>query len=167
MTEQTTEKKTIAHRSIETQVILDYLLEHKDDPLLNYADLTAAAGRDVRHKANGSLYSARRAAQSEHGIVFGTVRGEGLMKLDNPGILVAAKADTKKAHGAGLRAVRKLEKVTYDDLDNGGKIEFNTLRSLSGALVQFTQPKAMKQIAAQVEKMQKVLPTAKMLELFQ
>ena len=147
-------------RSAETQWLVDYL---RDKDEASYEDLSRVCGvQDVRKQAQGPLYSARRILQRDEQIVFGVVRGWGLKRLDNVGLLGALSSKAKMMRNMA-RSGRKLSVcVSERDLDESQRSELLTKQSLF-ALVDALKATKLKQIESNVKKKLRPLNMGEML----
>ena len=80
-------KRTINEVSADTLALYEALKDITIDGMITYANLSDLIGRDVQSEAIGSLTTARRMCQREDQIVFSPVRGVGLKRLDDSGIV--------------------------------------------------------------------------------
>lgn len=157
---------TIPEANIDTKTILERLRKAEPGELVTYAELSEIIGRDVRATARGCLTSAMRGALRE-GLVFSSVKNEGVRLLPDDGIAGVGLAAVKHIGRAARRAGKKLACVRdFDAMPNAAKVQHNMGMSVLGAIVHSTSAPSMKRVEATVEKAQTQLPIAKTLDIF-
>lgn len=160
----TTENKTIFEKALETQLLTEALRKAGD--FVSYDDLTKACGRDVTKDGRGNLYSAKRIVQREDRVVWGTVPKKGLQRLRGEGLVAAGASSLSRIHSEARRGVKRLECVTYEELDNSQRIKHNATAAALGALGALTKTTSLNRIEQASEKTTEKLSMAETLRLF-
>ena len=164
ITETTDRPKTFFELSLETQLLVALLVDVGVGETIPYARLAEEIGEGVQAgRGYARLSSARRIVQRDHNAVFAAVPGQGLRRLDGASVVGVVGAYAQKAGRAARRAIRVGRCVDVAELDNAARIRWSTQMSIAGVLLRFTQPAAVKRIAAAVSKSQQRLPVAKTL----
>jgi hypothetical protein len=163
------EKKSIPERSVDTQFLLERLLETDPGETITYEELTDLIGRDVRPGGDAypNLFSARRIAQHDHRIVFEAVRKVGIVRLRDDAIVRTAPGSIQRARRAALRGSKVLACVEdFDNLSDKDKLQHNTALSVLGVIAHFAKPKSVKTVAAAVSDAKTRLPVARTIAHF-
>lgn len=152
--------------SIETSLLVKYFKDKEAGFVATYADLNSLIGRDIRQRqAYGYFSSARRILLRDHDMVLETVRGTGIRIATDGEKVNASGRDVGSARRALRRASRKLTAADYKALTDEQKRDYNVKAAHIGALRLMAAPTAAKKI--EKEGARDILPTAKVLELFQ
>ncbi len=159
--------KQIPVLSIDAKTLYEKLCSVAVGERVTYEQLTQCIGRNVQDKAYGALTTARRMAQRENRIVFGVVRGQGLIRLNDSDIVDAGSNGLAKTR----RVVKKHAKILscvqdFNQLSNEEKLRHNAALSLYGAIAQATKPTTVKQVESAVNASAGALPVGKTLQLF-
>ena len=139
-------KRTINEVSADTLALYEALKDITIDGMITYANLSDLIGRDVQSEAIGSLTTARRMCQMEDQIVFSPVRGVGLKRLDDSGIVEYADNDIAKIHRAARRGVERLGCASYANLSEEQKPSFNAKAAVLGTIATHSRRAHVKQI---------------------
>jgi hypothetical protein len=166
MTEQEKPHRPMFVRSFGTQQLVQRLTGAEIGETIEYDELSQIAGEDVQVRGRGMLQSAVRILQAEFRRVFVSVRGVGVQRADNTGIVQTGTQRLQHIHRTAKRAMNTLGCVDPAKLDPAAQQEFNTKASHLGMLVHCSSPKATKRIAASVEQTQQKLPLDKTLDAF-
>ena len=158
--------KSIPEISVDAQHLAKRLETVKPGEVVTYSELSALVKRDVQHGAAGILFTARRIMQREKKAVFAAVRGIGIKRLEDSGIVSQGEAAVASINRAARRNGRKLGCADYDKLNAAERVKFNTSACLLGTLELATKPSRVKQLSESVESSAKQLPTAEVLALF-
>lgn len=137
--------------SADSKTLASVLLEAKKDDTITYERLSKAIGRDVRGDGAGSLQTARRIAQREQRMVFDSVRGVGLKRLQDADIVDLSDKARDHMRRTARRTAKKLVCVDFDDLTNEKKVKHNAALSMMGALAELTTEKSLLKLQANVE----------------
>lgn len=154
---------TIAQKSIDAQIIERHLETAEVGQLVTYAELSELIGRDVQGKGRYLLETAKRALL-RRGIVFETVRGEGIKRASDIEIVDHRQQDFDRIKRTAGRALNKLACVNQDSLNNEAKIKFNATASHLGVLRQLTSRKAIEAVEQQTRESKQQLPLARTIE---
>ena len=140
-------------RSTQTIALIEALQAAPIGAVLTYAYLSEVLGEDVQSGASRyHLYSAMRAVQAEHGIIFGTVRKTGIKRLaaeELPAIGDAALLHIRRASRKARKRMGVVNKM--NDAPNEVRVKINAAASLLGAIEHFTGGKQLTK-AAEVAK---------------
>lgn len=158
--------KSIPEISVDAQHLAKRLETVKPGEVVGYQELSALIKRDVQGVAAGILNTARKLIQREQRAVFASVRGVGLKRLDDAGIVSQGQAAVAGIHRAARRNSRKLGCAEYERLSASDRVKFNASACLLGTLELATKPSRIKSLSSAVESAAKQLPTADVLALF-
>lgn len=158
-------KRTIQERSIDTQLLVDHLLSIRPEETADYATLSKIIGRDVT--ASGSpLHSARRIAEREGRIVFGTIRKVGLKRLADSEIVTVGRYSLGRIHREAKRGANRLSCADYSKLSREAQSEHNATAAGLGALFAITGTPAQKKLLHAAEAATDRLSLQKTLSVF-
>lgn len=129
----TTERPNFAP-SAEAQSIAKRLLQCEIGEIVTYDEMTAICGETELEAIRGWIASARKRVQAENNMVFGTVTGVGLKRLDDCGIIDASKQRIDHIRRSTRRAAKTLACAEIDHLPNGKKTEALCLQAQIGAM---------------------------------
>lgn len=158
-----TGRRTAGAQNIDVQILVDFL--RGKTGLVKYSEMTTVLGRDVRGAAWTVLAAARRALERE-GIVFGTVRGVGIKRLNDVEIIGTGRAALTRARRAMRRSINTVGCVDYDSLDDDSKVQHNTYLSIMSAINKVTHEPQIRRVQVAVQKAQAKLPLARTLDAF-
>lgn len=118
---------------IEIERLAKVLLDLPIRSVATYSQLSLAVGYDVQRKPF-ALMKARKRVETETGLRLGTVKGEGIKKLDAEAVAgIGANARRSIAKKARRQAAR-LTGLSYNDIDAGTRQRIDAERSLLGAI---------------------------------
>lgn len=161
------EKKSIGHISVDAQLLYDKLATLNIGDRLGYAELSKLIGSDVQEDARGRLQTAIRKLRNDDRIVIGTVRGEGVERLDDSGIIGEGDRVIKHIGKAARRGAKIILCVKdFDGLPNDMKIKHNSRLSALGALAQMSKGSSIKSIEGKVAEKQGKIGMEETLRLF-
>lgn len=134
--------------SEDSKILAGVLRECQSGQTVEYSTLSKAIGvQDVRSPATrGFLTTARNMVQRENRIVFASVRGVGLKRLDDADKVVVTGEHNKRARRAVNRGLRVAETIDETKLDNEQRKSLYTQTAMAGAVKMFTGSKAQKTI---------------------
>lgn len=158
--------KSIPELSEETKLIEYELDQLEPGQTIEYDNLSAAIGRDVREHARGNILSARRRLRKEKRKVFGTVRGVGVKRLTDAEIVVASGSDITSVKRRTRNALHSLSCAEFDNLTGDEKNQHRTRFCVLGVLELFSKPSATRKIEERIEETSEGLPIGKTLKLF-
>lgn len=148
-------------RVLETSLLVDFLLEHQADSMIGYAAMNAHIRGDVCGSDRSRLTSARRIIIKEHGIVFGTVRREGIRRLDDTQKIDEAESALPRMAGLARRAKTKLATVNYDRLSAADKLRHQTKMATFFAAHEMARKTAQQRLADGIRARNNQLPPSR------
>lgn len=155
--------KAIPELSVDTQVLERRLLELNIGDEVPYQVLSTAIGRNVQGPGRHVLASAVRRLLNEHGRVIASVKGQGMKRLDDVGIVSTGAAAIKHIHRTSKRASKRLAAVAdYEALPKPEQARLNLQRAMLGVLAHSTREPQMKKLEGKVGAA--LVPSAKMLD---
>lgn len=101
--------------------------------VITYSQLSEAVGYDVQDKPF-ALIKARQRVEEKTGMRLGTVRGEGIKKLDGEAIVGIGVAARKSIARRAKRQAARLTNLSYNDIDGKTQQRIDAERSLLGAI---------------------------------
>ena len=156
----------IQQMSVDAQILIATLKDIAVGEVATYQSLSATIKRNVQTDAYGAMTTARRALQRDHRMIFGTVRGVGLRRLNDGEIVDAGRSHITSMRRTSRRGLKKLACVDWDNLDNASRIKHNASASMLGAVNMITRESSIKKLEAKIEKTKEKLPIASTLALF-
>lgn len=159
--------KTIGEMCAEVGVICLMLSKVEIGGFIAYGEVSEKVGQPIEgHR--WWLDSARRIAQREHGYVFGCVRGKGLKRLDDVGIIGEGKLHRDCARRKAHRGLVKLSKVKdYISLTSSDKAAYNATATILAVQKKVAMAPTRRRVLAAVEKTDNRLPIGKVGSIFQ
>ena len=151
----------------ETLLILAYIVKHQDDGTIEWKDLAAACNCRNLARVKGWCHSARRMAVKSHNLVFDSVKGVGIRKMQDDGLVGVGQAAIDSIRHKANGARRKMECVK--DLAALPNEQRNALIAYSchlGAIANASSGTVTKRITAGVEKAKERLSLEATLEAF-
>jgi len=134
-------------RTLETSLLVDFLLEHQHDDLISYQAMNAHIRGDVTAQDRGRLHSARKILMKEHGLVFGTVNTKGVKLLNDHERVDEAETALARMSGIARRAKSKLATVNYAALDDHDKLRHQTKMATFFAAHEMARKTAQQRLA--------------------
>lgn len=160
-------KKAIQELSVDTSLLVERLRKCEPGETIDYQSLTNVIDRDVRGVASHNLQAACRIAQRDYKIVFACVRGIGLKRLDERGIVSTADDSLSKIHRTAKRGRDKLLCIeNIEGMSNEAKVKYNAGLAAFGALHEVTKTKSIERLEKAVESSKEKLPLKSTLEAF-
>ena len=135
-------------RSADTDAVMIALRGCNNE--ISYTDLARQAGMAVG-RAKQVLSSARRALRSESGILFGTIRGEGLRRLTDTDKVKKPEAFKKRVFRGAGREIKDLATISnFEHLTKSNQHAVTTNRTVLNVLRQqaMVKPEPAKQTIA-------------------
>ena len=149
--------------STQTLALIDSLRTASIGGMVSYAAMTETIGDDIVSKRH-VLATALRHLQSD-GVIFGTVRGEGIKRLAAEEIPSIGDAAVVKIGRAARRARRRMSVIgTMNDVPNEVRVRVNASASLLGAIEHFSTRPATAKATEAVTKAGGVIPPARLLD---
>ena len=158
--------RSIPELSLDAQELHRKLITVSIGEIALYAELSALIRADVTKKARGYLNTARYIAQRENRMVFAAVRGVGLKRLDDSGIIRAGQDYVGRIHRTARRGVKQTVCANYEKLSREDQVKSNSTLSMLGTLHEVTKNTVLKRLEVKVLEKQKQLPLAETLEIF-
>jgi hypothetical protein len=154
-------------QGVRTQEIIAILSAFLVGESRTYAELADVLGFDVR-SVRQSLYTAWNRLRADEGIVFTTIRGVGIMRLDDAAKVEALGGFIGKVHRVARRGRAVGNTINLDALEPKSKTSALTGMSVLGTLAAFTTKRAVTRIEGRVEKSKATerLDVGKTLEAF-
>ena len=131
MNENGKKRKPIFERSVEADLLIDFLDKMEVGEVRTYEEIKEACGEDVREKPN-IKQTATNYLLKEKGKSFATIRKVGVKRLGHSEVINQAKAGTIKVQRTSRRERNKLVHGIDDmgKLDDNERREYNTQRSI-------------------------------------
>ena len=152
-------------KSADTKIIETVLKEAKVGEVITYDAMSKALGRDVRSHAQGAMQTARK-TMLDGGIVFGTERNVGLIRLNDVQIVDSTEDDRKRVQRIGKRSLKKLGSVKFELLENDQKRRHTTMAAQLGAIAMFASKSSTTKIESHVKPTAETLAIGETLGLF-
>lgn len=131
-----------------------------------YTVLSEVIGRDIRERRS-ALMRARIILMREKGFVFIPVRKLGIQRLGDEQIARLGESYVRRINKVALRGIRTLACVqNFDGLTEAAQISHNTGMSVLAFYRESSKRAAYAKVEEKVKAGNKLLPTAKLLELF-
>lgn len=106
--------------------LTNILLSVKPNEVISYAEMSRQAGFSVRDFGSQLSYVKGKLIK-EHRIVFGLIRGEGLVRLTSPGILLLAESREDGLRRRSSKAINILISINRNDLNADEQKRYDTL----------------------------------------
>ena len=145
----------------DSRALVESLQDIKIGETVQYSRLSQIIGRDVQGVASASLNSARRVVEREHRIVFGTIRGVGIKRLEDADIVKSTDKSREHIRRTSRRAVRRLGCVDYQNLTAEQQTKHNAAMSVFGVLSEVAAEKSIRRIEKKIEESGEELSIAK------
>lgn len=164
----TSKKKTINEKSIETQTLIKRLSEMRRGDTISYKELSNLIGQDVQTKAYCYCKTARERCLKDFGLVFEPITNEGLKCMTEEEVALSGQFGIQKIRRLSKREKSKLHHGidNFEGLTNEAKIAHNTAASILGIFDLISKPKEILKIEAQITNKIDMIPAKKALELF-
>lgn len=147
--------------STDVLVIEGLLGATKPGDIVTYETLSKAIGKDVRENGNRmAIYGAQRRLKANNNMVFGTVMGVGIKRLNDEEIVDVVDKVVVSINRKAKRGLNTLSLADYTKLSEEKKTKAHTSMSMLGVLAMVTSNKSRKRIEAKVEESKFVLPNA-------
>jgi len=135
--------------------------------IVEYKELSGLAGKDVRGKGAYMLQTARRILVRENNLMFGTVRGVGIKRLDDSAIADAGPVYIKQIRKSAKRKSANLGCVAnFSGLPPDKKVSMLSSQTVLRFYAAVSSRKTMAQIGNAVTVTQKSLPFKATLAVF-
>lgn len=147
--------------SSDSKALAEKLLTVSVGETITYQDMSAIIGRSVQSIGRGALETARSIVQREKRIVFGVIRGVGLIRLNDSEIIDLADKAREHSRRHARRVVKKLICVEYSSLKKESQIKHNAAISMFGAISEISSTSSIKRLEKQIEETGSEIPAAK------
>lgn len=134
-------------RSHWVQQVVDRLAGCKIGETVSYQELDGLIGGDHRSaKYGGRLQSARRIIQHDKQMVFGVVKGVGLVRLADGDIVKSGAASIARIRRESIRGAKRLACVQYESMSDAEKRKHDAAAGHLAVLAEFSRPATVKAI---------------------
>ena len=151
----------------EVNLLADRLRAVTVGDVIAYGDLSSCIHRPVQGGARPSLDHARKRLECEDQIIFACVRGVGLKRCDDAGILMVVTAGVRGVHRASRRNINRVSCVTYDRMTTDQQIRQQALRAGLSAIYLMSGTSGVKKLERAMVNQPVELPLGRTLEIFQ
>jgi len=134
--------RTIGQASVESQVLFKFLENTKPGQLITYMEIHEVSKVDVQ-KVPSVLNTARRNMQNIHKVVFATVRGIGIKRLENDEIPGEGFASIKRTRNIARKGVKTLSCADPSTLPADLKVRLITNSTILGFIAQSGSKKTL------------------------
>lgn len=118
-------------------------------------------------RLNAAIASARRKLLHEENMVFGTIRGVGLKRLDDTEIVGTAAATTRKIRRAARKGVKTLSSVQdFSALSRAEQMRHSASLSIFGAVAEISRERSVQKIEKAIDPAKRDLPFRQTLAMF-
>ena len=118
-------KRALYQKSLETQQLIQHLESAEIGDIYTYETLSEVISQDVTDKGYGALQTARKNLLQQ-GIVFGTIRGTGIRRLNDEEIADSGSSYIKRSKQAATKGLKQIASCQYENLSDEKKGEYNT-----------------------------------------
>ena len=159
--EQDGKRKTFAicEAYPESKMLYERLIKVEPGALITYAELTKVIDADVQGLHRRFLQTARRMAMRENHLVFGTVRNEGLKRLDHDDIPASAKGEVDGIRRKAHRALRTLACSDPEKMSAPAKTDYYISAARLGMLHHASSISVEKRLEAKMQNSPQQLTT--------
>jgi hypothetical protein len=112
-----------------------------------YARLGDAIGKPVNGSC-GALRTARLIAQREDGAIFSCIKGEGLKRLDDEGIVALAGVETLSVRRRARTVGRRLGAAVFENLREASRMRAIAIASVLAVVSDLTREKSVLRVTA-------------------
>jgi hypothetical protein len=127
---------------------------------ISYNQLTGIIGRDITQFRN-ALESARHTVLRDKQMVFDTLRGVGLIRLNDSEIVDLSDKAREQSRKLAKRIAKKLVCVNYNSLSKEKQVKHNTALSMFGVIAELSSSSSVKRLEQKIEEHGGSLPLAK------
>ena len=138
-------KPPIGQVSVDAQLLAKRLAKAVAGEQVAYQELNKLIGRNVQNGARYVLYTACNVVLREHGLVFGTVAGKGVVRLTDQELTQIHRPALARIGRISKRTTHKMAKVeNWDALTDSEKRAYSAGLGALGAVALFSSSKAQK-----------------------
>lgn len=138
--------RTLQQVSVETEMIYERIRKAEINEVITYSELNTLIDSDVQGDARRYLYTARRWALDENGIVFGTMRNIGIKRIVGDEVIGEANMALKCVANKTGYALRVINATDYESYSVDGQKKQNVMVAALGAIKLFTEKRSMQRI---------------------
>jgi len=143
-------EKTIEKLGIDAQVLIDTLQKMEIGQKIEYSTLREAIGAKTDNALRGALFTARNRLMRDSRMVFGVIRGEGLVRLSDSEKIGKAYSSVNHIRRSAHRGLTILQSIDSDSLAKADLTKMNVAVSHLGILVHATTSNAGKKLSERV-----------------
>lgn len=160
--------KSIPEISIESNLLYQKLIKMEVNEVIVYSTLSQIAGRNIQTVSRGSLYKAIEKAGKENKMAFHTIRGIGIKRADDIGIIDASGTPAlNKIRRISARAVKKLSLINdFKSLPQEKQSEALAYNSIHQMIKHETFQRNILKVINKCQETCEKLPLGKTLEIF-
>lgn len=157
-----------ASRAVQRAAVLTALRAVTEGGTISYADLSAAAGEDVR-AIRHVLTDAREIIRDQDGVLFETVIDHGLRRMGGGDVAMTIPGyRSRRARSQATKGVRELATVASPgDLPQAQRMAYQSGVAMLGAIAAVTSATATRRIQAECARVDQALTVAETLRLFE
>lgn len=119
---------------VDTLELVKALQKASVGDIVTYLSLSESIGRDVQSVARGSLVTACEILRRDYQMAFGCVRGIGLQRLNDSGVLSSEKNSISRIKRLARRSGKRLALVRPENLSPLEKASYNVTSATLGAI---------------------------------
>jgi hypothetical protein len=139
-------------RSFDVQQLVERLTKLTIGETATYAELAEIVGGEQDADVfRSQLQSARRIIQRENQIVTAVIRGEGITRLDNLGIVKTGASSIGKIRRESMRGIKRLACADYEQLTQAERAKHDAAASHLAVLGEFSRAKTVEKIEKAAE----------------
>lgn len=127
--------------SADTVMIYERLVAAKTGEEITKAELDGVIGRRV---PSSMLTTARRKALSDNQIVFGTIRGVGIRRMDDSEVVNSSAASFHSIQRATRREARRLSAIRFEGLPDNMKVKHSAAAAALAMINKIAAPQQVK-----------------------
>ena len=142
--------KSFCEQSIDTQMIVEKIVEMQMGDTVTYDVFSELIGRNVRdpHDGRNTLERARRIAERDYFVFTDCVPTEGIKRItESQAVKSRPTRMRRKMSKAARRLIKTLHRIKDSKLTREEVTERNTALAHAGALVMFNKPQAVEAVA--------------------
>lgn len=139
--------------SADSRLMISHLRGATVGQEFSYEDLGKVISRKV-DGATSAIQTAMRRLLRDHDIVFATIRGKGIKRLDDKGIVDEGSSAADRIRRAARKSFERMSKADFSALPREYQQRFSAHTSVMATLAHMTS-------AAQIGKLEKEMPTGK------
>lgn len=141
-------EKPLFKLSVDTQTIIKIIQDASVGDLIPYHTLSEAINKDVTKDGYGAMKSARDKVLKEKSIVFGTVKGVGIKRLNDDEIVETSDSFIKQSRRKARKGLKTISCSNYEELDADSRNKHNMNASLLGFISKVTDVNSRNKIAS-------------------